>query len=251
MGWLSNITPLIDIGGQLLKANAARRAANDQKRGIANGKADINTNFDKAQEYQDPYVSAGKQTIGDLTTGLAPGGEFNRNFTMADFAADPGYQFRMDQGQKAVDQGAASRGGVLSGAALKGEQKFGQGLADQTYQSAYERFNNDLNNRFNRLSSVATKGQHAADVSTNSSQQRGEMLGNLSINQGNVNAAKDIAYGNAEVNGLNAVGNAVGNYFGGTPSVGGGGGSTIADYTGPQMQDWIKKQSGGSTSYGY
>lgn len=239
------------VTSQVIKSKAAGRAARKQREGIEAGKNDINDSYDTAQSYQDPYVDAGKQTIGDLVTGLKPGGDFNRNFTAADFQADPGYAFRREQGQLAVDQGAAARGGVLSGAALKAEQRFGQGLAAQEYQSAYQRFNNDINNRFNRLSTVARMGQGAANVSTQSEQSRGEDLANLDINKGNINAAKSIAQGNAAANANNAVGNAVASYFtGGMGGMGGGGGSqTISDYTGPKMQDWLK-QGGGSTSYG-
>ena len=52
---------------------------------------------------------------------------------------DPGYQFRLDQGMKAIQQSAAAKGGLLSGAMLKGTQRFGQGLASQEYQNAYQR----------------------------------------------------------------------------------------------------------------
>lgn len=244
------IGALVGVGSSLIssgvKAKSAKKAADAQKVGIENAKADINTNYDKAQEFQSPYLDAGKQTIAQLLAGLQAGGEFNRSFTEADFQKDPGYDFRMQQGLQAVERGAAARGGALSGAALKGAQNYGQNLASQEYQSAYSRFNNDTNQRFNRLSEIAGRGQSAANVSTASSQRRGETLGDLSVNRGNVNAAKNIAYGNAATNAVNTIGNAVGGYFGGMPSVGGG--NTISDYTGGQMQDWIK--SGGSTSYG-
>jgi hypothetical protein len=237
------------VTSQVVKANGARKAANEQKKGIEAGKADINTAFDKAQTYQDPYVDAGKQAIGQLSDGTKAGGDFNRSFTMADFQADPGYEFRQQQGQRAVDMGAAARGGVLSGAALKGEQKFGQDLAANEYQSAYTRFNNDINSRFNRLSSVAQMGQHAADISTNSEQTRGTNLGNLSINKGNVNAAKELAYSNAGANAVTSIGNAV---AGGMS----GGGGTISQYgSGFGMEGnstsfpYKNINTGGSTSY--
>lgn len=232
------------IYGEQEKKKGAKKAAKAQIKGINAAKKDLNTGYDKAQTYQDPYLQAGKQTIGQLSTGLMDGGDFNRNFTAADFEVDPGYQFRQDQGQKAVERSAAARGGALSGAAIKASNEYGQNLASQEYQSAYQRYNNDLNSRFNRLSSVAGMGQRAADNSSNIETGRGTDLGNLSINKGNVNAAKAIASSSANANMVGALGNyASGFNFGG----GGGGGSSIADYTGADYSNWVNQ---GSTSYG-
>lgn len=64
----------------------------------------------------------------------------NPQFTAGDFTADPGYQFRLQQGQQALDRSQAAKGGLFSGQALKASQQYGQGLADQTYQDAYSRW---------------------------------------------------------------------------------------------------------------
>jgi hypothetical protein len=52
---------------------------------------------------------------------------------------DPGYQFRLEQGRKALEASAANRGGLLSGGTLTGLEKFAQGLASQEYGNAYDR----------------------------------------------------------------------------------------------------------------
>ena len=207
---------------QVMKYEAARKAANAQQEGIKGAQEETNKAYDTSIGYQDPYVEAGKQSIGQITEGLKKGGEFNRNFGASDFQADPGYAFRQSEGLKSVDQGAAARGGILSGAALKGEQQYGQNLASQEYQSAYSRFNNDMNSRFNRLSDVATRGQHAADISTGLSTQKGQTLSDLLINRGNVRAGKEIAMGNANASSNQGAANFVASLYGG----GGGGGST-------------------------
>jgi hypothetical protein len=213
---------------QYMKYQAARKAAEQQQQSIKKAKNETNTAYNQAISYQQPYTDAGKQTIGDLAAGLKPGGDFNRSFTMADFQADPGYAFRQQQGQRAVDMGAAARGGVLSGAALKGEQRFGQDLAANEYQSAYTRFNNDMNSRFNRLSSVAQMGQGAANNSAELSTRKGDTLGMYEVNNGNVRAAKELAMGNANASSNQGAANFVASLYGG------GSGSSF----------------GGSTSYG-
>jgi hypothetical protein len=52
---------------------------------------------------------------------------------------DPGYQFRLQEGMKALQATQAAKGGLLSGGAVKGALKYGQGLASQEYASAYNR----------------------------------------------------------------------------------------------------------------
>jgi hypothetical protein len=57
-----------------------------------------------------------------------------------DVTADPGFQFRLEQGRKALEGSAAAKGGALSGAALKELEKFGQGLASEETDRAFGRF---------------------------------------------------------------------------------------------------------------
>jgi hypothetical protein len=62
------------------------------------------------------------------------------NFSMADFEADPGLQYRMDQGNKSVESSAASKGSQLSGATLKALARFGQNEGSAEYNNAFNRF---------------------------------------------------------------------------------------------------------------
>jgi hypothetical protein len=52
---------------------------------------------------------------------------------------DPGYQFRLDEGSKALQRSAAARGTLRSGATLKGLIDYGQNTASEEYQRAYNR----------------------------------------------------------------------------------------------------------------
>lgn len=106
--------------------------------------------------------------------------DFSRDFKMSDFNADPGYEFRMAEGMKALDRSAAARGGVNSGASLKAISRYGQDMASQEYQNAYNRFNSDRNTRFSRLSQIAGLGAGAANQISNAAGSYGN---NLSANQ--------------------------------------------------------------------
>ena len=74
---------------------------------------------------------------------------------LAELQATPGYQFQLQQGLQGVQQGAASKGGLLSGAAGQAMNNYAQGQAAQGYQSAWERaqkaygtaFTQDLNQK--------------------------------------------------------------------------------------------------------
>lgn len=98
--------------------------------------------------------------------------DFNFNFE-----ADPGYQFQREEGLRDIGNQFAASGNSLSGAALKAMQRFGTGLADQSYGNSYNRarsgyesdrgdFNAGNMNEYNRLASMQASGQNAIN-STN------------------------------------------------------------------------------------
>ena len=155
--------------------------------------------------------------LSQLTAGLTPGGEFNRNFGMADFQADPGYAFRQSEGQKAIDNSAASRGSALSGATLKALTRFGQDTASGEYQNSYNRWNNDVSNRFNRISGVAGTGQQATQQIGQYGQQTAGNIAQGNMNTANQVASNTIGAGNARASGYvgmaNSLNSGVSNYM--------------------------------------
>ena len=130
-------------------------------------------------------------------------GSLMRRFSMADFEADPGYAFRMNEGLNAVESGAAARGGLLSGAALKAVQKYGQGLASEEYGRAYGRFTADQTNSFNRLKSMVDTGTGASTQISNAAGNFGQQAGANAIGAGNAIAAGQMGQANALVSGVN------------------------------------------------
>lgn len=124
-------------------------------------------------------------------------GSLMRRFSMDDFEADPGYAFRQQEGMKGIEGGAAARGGLLSGGALKAIQKYGQDLASQEYGNAYGRFNADQTNQYNRLAGLVNTGQGATNQLTNAAGNLGNNLANSAMSIGNANAASTIGQANA------------------------------------------------------
>jgi hypothetical protein len=133
---------------------------------------------------QQPWLDAGRRAIADLGNNIFANGEDVQGYpTPAAFdpstvRMDPGFAFRLQEGQKAIEAAAAARGGALGGRALKDIARYSQDYASGEYDKAYNRassaFQTDFTNkynvfkanqadRFNRLASVAGIGQIATN----------------------------------------------------------------------------------------
>jgi hypothetical protein len=63
--------------------------------------------------------------------------------TLEEAMATPGYQFRLQQGQRALEQSAAARGVLNTGGTLKDLLQYGQDFASNEYGNVYNRSVND------------------------------------------------------------------------------------------------------------
>jgi hypothetical protein len=132
-------------------------------------------------------------------------GSLTKSFGMSDYTADPGYAFRLSEGQKALDRAAASKGGFNSGAAAKALIDYNQNMGSQEYGSAYDRYNTNQTNLYNRLAGISGTGQMAANTLGSAGQNYANAVsGNINA-AGNARAAGSIAQGNAWSTGLNNV----------------------------------------------
>jgi hypothetical protein len=133
---------------------------------------------------------------------------------------DPGYQFRLDQGQKALENSAAARGGLLSGGTGKALQDYGQQYASNEYGNVYNRalgqyqqnyniFQNDQANKFNRLASLAGLGQTSAGQLTSAGQSAANNISNIDLGSANQIGNQLNNAGAARGSGYVGVGNAI------------------------------------------
>lgn len=109
----------------------------------------------------------------------------------------PGYQFALKQGLKAQQNSATARGLGISGAALKGAAAFATGLADQTYKTQFDIENINRTNAYNRLKALVDTGVAAAGAT-----------GTLGQKAADTAAQGEMAKGNAQAAGYNAIGSA-------------------------------------------
>jgi hypothetical protein len=120
-----------------------------------------------------------------------------RNFGASDFQADPGYAFRLSEGMKALDRSAAARGGLISGSALKGAQRYGQDLGSQEYQNAFNRYQTTRTNTLNPFASLSGLAQSSANTLTTAAGNLGGQIGSNIIGAGNAAAAGQVGQANA------------------------------------------------------
>lgn len=144
------IAPIASILGFKSGNKAVNTATEQQVRGNQ-----------EAQAALDPYMETGKQANTMLQNALS-GGQLGKAFTPGDLTQEPGYQFKLQQGEKALGRRQAAGGNYFSGQALKEAQQFGQGLADQTYTDAYNRDLARQQNLYNILSGQQGQGRAAA-----------------------------------------------------------------------------------------
>jgi hypothetical protein len=169
-------------------------------------------------------------------------GKYARDFGASDFEEDPGYAFRQSEGMKALERSAAARGNLLSGSTLKGVQRFGQDLASQEYQNAFNRYQVNRSNQLNPLQSLMGSGQSATNVLTGAAGQAGQNEASNIYNAGAARASGYVGQTNALTNALGQVGSYAANapinnalikyYTNATPGAGAGAGGSFGSSTG-------------------
>jgi hypothetical protein len=196
------------IGSAILGAASSRSAAKTQV-GAADRAAEIQkSQFEQTREDQAPYRQAGYNALAELqrTAGNVPGAF---KFGAGDYQADPGYAFRLAEGQKALDRQAAARGGLISGGALRAAQRYGQEMGSQEFGNAYNRaltgYNTDVareNQLYNRQAALAGIGQTATNLVGQAGQNYATSAGNLMTGAGAAQAAGQVGAANALTGGL-------------------------------------------------
>jgi len=139
-----------------------------------------------------PWMEAGVRSLGKMQEA-----DYMRDFKVADYEADPGYAFRMEEGQKALERSASARGGLMSGGTLKALTKYGQGVASEEYGNAYNRFNADRDRRFGRLNTMSNSGLQASTSLFGPGSQVGSSLNANAVGVGNARAANHLRTGEA------------------------------------------------------
>jgi hypothetical protein len=211
-GLASWMMPAAILGSSLLGVGAAKSAADTQAEAQDRANALGYKMYEQGRQDLAPYAGAGLTAQNKLLTylglpGGAQGADFGRyagDFSSTDFLAnrDPGYGFRMSEGMKGLERSAAARGGLLSGATLKGAQRFGQDLASTEYQNAFNRYQTNRANALGPLDVMRASGQSAAAGQAGIAGNYGVRGAEGQTALGNIGAAGTMGQANALASGL-------------------------------------------------
>lgn len=179
---------VVGAGAQIISGNKAAKA---QRQAADMSVAEQRRQYDTTRADFAPWRQAGSGALDMLSRAYGIGGQAP---DMTAFTASPGYQFRFDQGLQAVDRGAAARGLLHSGAAVKAEQRFGQGLASS-----------EFGDWWNRLAGVAGVGQQATGQTAAAGANAANNISNAYTQAGNARASSYANTGSAINSGINNV----------------------------------------------
>jgi hypothetical protein len=180
---------------------AAKKAAKLQKQALAQQLA-----------LTKPYVEAGTNALAEYQK-MAP----YKDFGMAEFQADPGYNFRMAEGMKALERSASARGLLQSGGTLKGIQQYGQNLASSEYENAFSRYLSQREARMDPYRYLTGLGQGTAVGQASNIGSSGAALAEIAAQRGNVNAAQAAGTAGAIGNAFSSIGQGIGSYYANQP----------------------------------
>lgn len=166
---------LLGAGNSLYANSEAQQALEDAQK--------------KSLDQLNPYLQSGQAAnarLSDLlgtsgNSGASGYGSLSAPFTAADLQNDPGYQFQLQQGNQALDRQQAAKGNYFSGSALKAAQDYGQGLADNTLNQAYNRYLTGNQQQYSQLAGQAGVGANAANSAGNQIGDLGTAKANSSI----------------------------------------------------------------------
>lgn len=236
-------TIALQIGGSLLtsalQGNASENAAG-QAAGAANRAADLQWNtFKTINDQQAPWRQAGQQALGGIA-GRWP--QFNHQFNAQDLKTNlaPNYKFQLQQGQNAVRNMGNLQTGLISGNTLRGLENYTQDYAGNAYQQAFQNYNTQQSNIFNRLSTVAGLGSSANAITANAGTTAAGNAGNAMIAGGAAQAAGTVGAANAFAGGAN---NALGWYT--LPQILNQGGAQQVQEQVPGQYSTVNQQYGG------
>jgi len=182
-----------------LQGEAAKSAAETSAAGMRAASDTNRQMFDITNENLRPYREQGQVSLKDLIARMP---ELTKAYTAEDFnqGIDPGYQFRLAQGQKALENQYNRGGGLVSGNVMQGMQDYTQGQASQEFANAFGRNTTNQTNIFNRLKGIADMGLGAAGTTANAATSAGQTIGSAQIGAANAEAAGQVgqakAYGN-------------------------------------------------------
>jgi hypothetical protein len=186
------------VVGSGINAYSANKAAGEQSRAMDRSAELQYKQYREDVARQKPFYDVGVNALPELVSASR-----YEPFTMDKFQADPGYAFRLSEGQKQLERSAAARGGLLSGGTGKALQRFGQEMGSQEYTNAFNRYQAERTARLQPLQALTGMGQTTAQQIGQQGQQMAAGVGDAMGSAAAARASGYVGTGNALTGGLN------------------------------------------------
>jgi len=202
------VTAAVVVGGGLLGSAISSRgqqnAAQTQADATLQAQNQVLAAGQQGAQQYAPYQQLGQTGVNALNAQIP---YLTRQFTNADLNANlaPNYDFMLKQGQGATIENANVGGGGSN--VNLANQVFSQNYAQNAYQQAFNNFQGQQTNIYNRLSGIAGIGMQGATGAANAMIGTGTNVSNLTSGLGNAQAASQIGQANAYVGGVNNISN--------------------------------------------
>lgn len=197
---------LLGYMGAKKQAKAAESASQLQYEATSDAAKQQREMFDILNAQQAPYREAGYGALNQINTMLP---QFTKEFTSQDLIRnlDPSYQFMLQQGLGATGQ-AMNVGGGGSNVDLA-RQRFAQEYAKTGAQQAFNNYQSQQSNIYNRLSNLAGIGQAAQSQANTLGSNTANALSQLGIGGASALGAGQVGAANAMAGAYGGIGNAL------------------------------------------
>ncbi len=157
----------------------------------------------QTQANMQPWLTAGTGAVNQLSGLMQPGGKLYQTTPALDqLQMDPSYNWRMQQGVNALSASGAASGMYGSGNMGTALVDYGQNLASTEYQNAYNRWQNEQTNLYNRLAGISGTGQTTAQQLGQLGANAATSMGNYGITGANYLGAGNVGAANAFAGGI-------------------------------------------------
>jgi len=194
---------IIGYSGASKQASAATSAANTQAQAAANAQNQLQQNYQTLAPNYTPYLQTGQAGLNQLNAAM-PG--LTQSFGPEQLKSNlaPNYQFMLNQGLGAQNQALNASGGG-SNIGIAGT-KFAEDYASNAYQNAFNNYQAQQTNIYNRLSGIANIGQNAVYGLSNLATGNATNISNLGVGAANAVAQGQVGSAAAQAQGYNSIG---------------------------------------------
>jgi hypothetical protein len=201
------------IGGAI-QSRGAKKAAAAQQQAAQQQQQLEREMFERQVQLQEPFRQIGLQNLNRLASLYGEGGEYARAPTINELQMDPGYAFRLAEGEKALSRMQAARGQYLGGGAIRAGTRYGQEMGSQEYQNAFNRAMQQRAYTTNALQGLGVLGPSATGAMGQAAQGYASGAGQAIGVGGAARASGYLGQANALTQALGGLAGAYGQYQG-------------------------------------